>query len=98
VKRIELNKQPEVIKQFLQSLAVDPEGVLLESNGQPLARVVPIPSSRPTKSGSLWSSDQEDRREFLIDRELEGSLTPEETEELKVLQRQMNEYLHRLDP
>jgi hypothetical protein len=98
VKRIELNKQPEVIKQFLQSLAVDPEGVLLESNGQPLARVVPIPPSKPSKSSSLWSSDQEDRREFLIDRELEGSLTPEETEELKVLQRQMNEYLHRLDP
>jgi antitoxin (DNA-binding transcriptional repressor) of toxin-antitoxin stability system len=97
VKRIELNNQSDSIRQFFRTLCDNPEGVLLELSGQPLARVVPIPSSRPNKLGSLWSSDQEDRREFLIDRELEGSLTPEEAEELKKLQRQMNEYLHRSD-
>ena len=95
MKRIELNKQPELIQQFFRTLSADPEGILVELNGRPLARLVPVPTRKPSKSSSLWSSDQEDRREFLIDRELEGSLTPEEGEELKVLQRQMNEYLHR---
>ncbi len=98
MKRIDLNNQPESIQQFLRTLSADPEGVLFELNGQPLARLVPMPSTKPSKFSSLWSSDQEDRREFLIDRELEGSLTPEEAEELKALQRQMNEYLHRQDP
>jgi hypothetical protein len=95
VKRIDLNKQSEAIKQFIKAQIADPEGTVIELNGEAVARIVSMQPAHPGKSGSLWSSDQEDRREFLIERELENSLTPEEAEELRLLHRQLHAYTNR---
>src|SRR5262249_23920881 len=46
VKHIDLNAHGEAVKQFFLSLPVDPEGSVVELNGQAVARVTPINGQR----------------------------------------------------
>lgn len=42
VKHINLDTQDEHVKQFVLSLQLDTEGSILEAEGKPVARVVPV--------------------------------------------------------
>jgi hypothetical protein len=42
---VNLDTQPEVVRQFVLALSVSAEGVVLESAGRPVACVVPPPKS-----------------------------------------------------
>jgi hypothetical protein len=100
VKHIDLNTQGEAVKQFFLSLPVDPEGSVLELNGQAVARVTLLKGQRDGSSEATgpWTEAKNARRRALIDREIDATLTREEAKELQVLQQQMLRERRRLAP
>jgi hypothetical protein len=97
---IDLEIQGEAVKQFFLSLSSDREGAVVKLNGQAVARVVPIVALEDEKASGAhgWTKAKNSRRCFLIDREIDGTLTPEEARELTTLQRQMLEHRERVAP
>jgi hypothetical protein len=97
---INLDAQGEAVKRFFLSLPEDPEGTVVEINGRAMARLVPIPARVDDGSNgeSAWTTQKNARRCFLIDREIDGTLSPEEAGELALLQRQMLDHLQRVAP
>jgi hypothetical protein len=97
---INLDTQGDAVKQFFLSLPVNPDGVIVEMNGRAMVRLVPIPAEAAYGAAAEgnWTPTKNARRCFLIDREIEGTLTPEETRELTVLQRQMLQHVERVAP
>ena len=93
---IDLNAQGEAVKQFFLSLPIDPDGSVVELNGRALVRVTPLNGS-PEVTGP-WTEAKNARRCALVDREIDGTLTPEEAAELEVLQQQMLRERRKLAP
>jgi hypothetical protein len=63
--RVNINKQADVIQAFIRSLPVDREGCVLELDGKPLLRVVPItdaPVSSAKLKAAILSRRDESRR------------------------------------
>jgi hypothetical protein len=81
-------------------LEVPPDGVVLEVGGQPVARVTPVRNGvkRDHLHGGPWTEAKATRRCELVDREIDGTLTPDEAVELEVLQQQMLQERQRLAP
>jgi hypothetical protein len=100
VKRIDLDTQGDLVKRFFQSLPPDPEGSVVELNGHAVARVVPLgnPVHGPVEHAGPWSEAKNARRCALVDREIDGTLTPEEAAELALLQEQMLRERRKLAP
>jgi hypothetical protein len=98
VNHIALDKQDEAVKQFVLSLPVDPNGSILELDGRPVACVLPPPSDNGNESGGGWTEEKNNRRCDLIDREIDGTLTPAEVVELHCLQNEMLQYRRRVAP
>jgi hypothetical protein len=99
MKHVNLNGQEESVRRFVLGLAVETEGAVLELDGRPVARVLP-PAERNGESPSPdeWTDERNDRRCELIDKELDGTLAPDEQTELEDLQEQMLRYRHRVAP
>jgi hypothetical protein len=97
---INLDAHGEAVKRFFLSLPEDPEGTVVEINGRALARLVPIRTGVDDGSNgeSAWTSQKNARRCFLIDREIDDTLSPEEAGELARLQRQMLDHIQRVAP
>src|ERR1700722_19873286 len=93
---ITLDSQDEVVKKFVLSLPVDPQGSILELNGRPVMCVLPV--SVVVDGDELWTEDKNNRRCDLIDRKYAGHLTPVETIELAQLQEQMLTHRQRVAP
>jgi hypothetical protein len=100
VKHIDLNAQGEAVKQFFLSLPVDPDGSVVELNGQAVARVTPLKGegNGSHEATGPWTEAKNARRCALIDREIDALLTPEEAAELQMLQQQMLRERRRLAP
>lgn len=100
VTHIELNAQGEAVKEFFLSLPPDPEGSVVELNGQAVARVTPLNGQRHglLETTGPWTEAKNARRCLLIDHEIAGTLTPAEAEELELLQEQMLQERRRLAP
>jgi hypothetical protein len=94
---VSLDNQSESTKQFLLSLSVDHEGAVVELEGKEVLRVFP-PQRGEEPNGTDWSENKNDRRCELIDRQIEGTLSPTEATELEDLQEQMLRYRHRVAP
>jgi hypothetical protein len=62
---VNLDAQPEAVRQFVLALSVPPDGVVLESAGQPVACVVPPPKSL-TRPGTQ-EGEQNDSRSAVAD-------------------------------
>jgi hypothetical protein len=100
VNHIELDGQEDAIKQFFLSLPVDADGSIVELNGRALARVLPLTKGGngvPAHAGP-WTEAKNARRCELVDREIDGILTPEEAAELALLQEQFFRERRRLAP
>ena len=97
---INLDAKGEAIKQFFLSLPSDPEGTVVEVNGRAVARLVPILAGDNDASNGehAWTKAKNVRRCFLIDQEIEGTLSPEEARELAAFQRQMLQHVQRIAP
>ena len=100
MKHIDLNAQGKAVKQFFLSLPVDPEGSVVELNGQTMVRVTPVNGQRngACEVKGPWTEAKNARRSALIDREIDGTLTREEAAELAVLQQHMLRERRRLAP
>ncbi len=99
MKRVKLDAQEESVKRFVLALTVDPGGSVLELNGQAVACVVPAPKPVTGASTSVERTEQKNtRRCELIDREIDGVLTPEEVVELRQLQDEMLRYQNKVAP
>jgi hypothetical protein len=100
MKYIDLTTQQDAIKQFFLALSTDPEGSVVELNGKAVARVTPI-QPNPAKihqANAGWNDAKNARRCELVDRDIDGTLLPNEVDELRVLQSQMLEERRRLAP
>jgi hypothetical protein len=99
MKHVKLDAQEESIKRFVLGLTVDPGGSVLELNGKAVACVIPPPKSvRGDSTAEEWTEKKNNRRCDLIDREIDGTLTPVEAVELQELQEEMLRYRHRVAP
>lgn len=100
MKHVRLDSQPEVVRQFVRTLSVPPDGTVLELEGEPVACVLPPP--RPTngtgKDAEDWTDAKNARRCDLIDREIDGAITPAEVLELRQLQTEMLRYQQKVAP
>lgn len=94
---IPLDSQDEAVKRFFLALAVDPHGSVVELNGKAVACVVPLPAQNGERE-SEWTDTKNERRCDLIDKEIDGTLTPAEAVELHGLQQEMLRYRHRVAP
>jgi hypothetical protein len=92
--------QEEAIKQFFLALPADPEGSLVELNGNAAARITRDNAAPAENSsdGTGWSDQKNARRCELVDREIEGTLLAGDVAELAVLQQQMLAERRRLAP
>ncbi len=100
MKHINLELQGEAVKQFFLSLPEDREGSLVELNGRAVARVTAMQKGVDGTADDPvpWTKAKNARRSFLVDREIDGTLTPDEAEELDMLQRQMIRERQKLAP
>lgn len=97
---VNLDTQPEVVRQFVLALSASPDGAVLESAGRPVACVVPPPE--PTNGASAqtgeWTEEMNRRRCQLIDRKYDHGLNLTEAAELALLQDQMHRYIDKVAP
>jgi hypothetical protein len=97
VNQIALEKQDDAVKRFVLSLPRDPGGAVLELDGHTVAWV--FPAAPATDNGDEpWTQERNRRRCELIDREIDGTLTPAEAIELHRLQNEMLRYRRRVAP
>jgi hypothetical protein len=97
VHHISLDSQDEAVKQFFRVLPVDPQGSVVELNGQAVACVVPIPSPNGgTDTG--WTDAKNNRRCDVIDKKYAGAITSEEAVELHALQEEIYRFVDRVAP
>jgi len=100
VNHISLDSQDEAVKRFVLSLPCDPRGSILELGGQAIACVLPaacVAVSDETADGR-WTEEKNARRCELIDREIDGTLSPMEAVELSRLQAEMLRYRRTVAP
>jgi hypothetical protein len=95
MKRINLDACGEAIKQFVLSLSPGPGGAVLELDGRPVAQVLPVPEVEPMGE---WDTAKDARRCELIDREIAGTLNPDEAAELRALQSVMLRHRQKVAP
>ncbi len=98
--RVNLDTQPEVIREFVLALSASPEGAVLESAGRPVACVVPPPKEATESNGSdpEWTDEKNLRRAALLDRKYDQGLSPVEEAELALLQDALHRYVDRVAP
>jgi hypothetical protein len=97
---VNLDTQPEAVRQFVLALSVSPDGVVLESAGRPVACVVAPPKSLNGATGpeGEWTREKNQRRCELIDRKYDHGLSPSEEAELALLQDVMARYIDKVAP
>lgn len=100
VEHIDLQSQADAVRQFFLALPNDPEGSVVELNGQAVARVLRVKrdGTGAINAGGQWSAAKNARRCALVERDIDGTMSPEEAIELELLQRQMLEERQRLAP
>jgi hypothetical protein len=100
MKHVSLNGQDKSVRDFVLELAAEPGGSVLELDGRPVAQMVPVPVDRNGNSTTAddWNDAKNDRRCELVDRQIDGVLTPAEAAELADLQQQMLRYRDHIAP
>ena len=95
MKHVNLDSHDEAVKRFVLSLPADPSGSVLELDGKAIAHVLPIPAPAGADD---WDGAKDARRCDLIDREIAGTLTPDEAAEPRVLQEAMLRHRRKVAP
>lgn len=96
---VNLDSQPDAVKEFVRSLSVDPDGSVLEIEGRPVAWIARPPlAANGSATTEEWTAAKNERRCALIDREIDGTVTPAELLELRQLQAELIRYQNRVAP
>jgi hypothetical protein len=90
VTHIRLEDQPAAVREFVLSLAAEPEGSVVEMDGRAVARVLPLPAAGSAPATGAWTAEMNRRRCELIDRKYDAGLIPAEQAELAQLQAAMH--------
>jgi hypothetical protein len=98
VNHIRLDAEDDRVKQFFRSLPVDPQGSVLELEGRAVACILPAAPDQIENGREEWTEAKNARRCDLIDREIAGTLRPEEAAELHRLQQEMLRHRRRIAP
>jgi hypothetical protein len=99
MKHVNLDTQDEAVKRFVLSLSADPDGSLLELEGRAVLQVLPIArQNNGSATREEWTEAKNARRCDLIDKEIAGTLSSAEAEELAGLQREMLRHRRRVAP
>lgn len=69
---------------------------MFELDGRPVACLSPPPT--PVDESEAWTPTKNARRFYLIDKEIDGSLTEEEARELETLTTQMRRHVDKVAP
>ena len=91
---VDLNTAPDVVRQVI--LSFPSSGTVFELDGRPVACLIPPPTK--VDEGEEWTATNNDRRFYLIDKEIDGSITPEQALELETLQTRMGRWLDKVAP
>ena len=94
---ISLSAQELPVKCFLESLATDPEGVVVEV-GDRRAFIIVRPAVSSEQLDEPWTDAKNRRRANLIDKEIDGTITPMEVVELADLQQHMYRFVDTVAP
>jgi len=94
---LSIDRQPDAVKAFFESLTLTPEGSVVEMNGQAVARVLPAEVEAP-HDVSEWAPKLNHRRCDLIDKKFADGLTPAEERELATLTAGMRRFIDRVAP
>jgi hypothetical protein len=97
VKVISLSDQAETVKQFFESLVPDPDGAMVELSDREVFILVRT-TRQSHRVDEPWTDEKNHRRSALVDKEIDGTLTPAEAVELADLQREMIRYVDRVAP
>jgi hypothetical protein len=96
---VNLDTQPEVVRQFVLALSASGESAILESAGRPVACVVPSPQPREaSEPEGEWTGEKNRRRGELLDRKYDHGLSPAEEAELALLQDALYRTIDKLAP
>src|SRR5665213_857347 len=98
VNHIRLDAEDDRVKQFFRSLPLDSQGSVLELEGRAVACILPAVPDQIENGGEEWTEAKNARRCDLIDREIAGTLRPEEAAELHQLQQEMLRHRRRVAP
>jgi hypothetical protein len=96
--RVNLDAQPEVVRQFVLELSAAPGATMLESAGRGVACVIPTPSAEGGPPDDDWTEQKNRRRGALLDHKYDHGLTAAEEAELALLQDAMYRYIDRVAP
>ena len=91
---VNLNNASETVRQVILSFTAS--STIFELDGQPVACLIP-PPTRSDESDE-WTTVKNARRFYLIDKEIDGSITKEEKSELQFLEDQFNQFMDRVAP
>jgi hypothetical protein len=96
--RITWETIPEPTREFLRSITLPPDGAVIEQDGRPWFRLIAYPPQAPSGENADWQPSDNQRRCELIDREIAGTLTPDERLQLEELQQRLQRYVDRVAP
>jgi hypothetical protein len=97
--QIELDNEPEAVRDFFLRLPADEGGTVLSLRGHPVARVTPEKKWAPNlPADTEWTEQLNCRRHDLIDKQIAKTLTPAEAAELADLQQGFDRFLDRVAP
>jgi len=91
---VNLNTASDTVREVI--LSFTPSGTVFELDGRPVACLIPPPA--PAGNTEEWSSAKNARRFYLIDKEIDGSITEQEAGELEDLTKQMRRYVNKVAP
>jgi hypothetical protein len=91
---VNLNTVSDEVRQVI--LSFNANGTIFELDGRPIACLVP-PPTQPDGSGE-WTTTKNARRFYLIDREIDGTITTAEKLELQTLEEQFEQFMDRVAP
>jgi hypothetical protein len=94
---VNIDRQPEAVKQFFESLTLTPEGSVVEMNGRPMARMLPA-EAEPANGDGEWTPAKNHRRCDLVDKKYATGLTPAEETELATLTAGLRNFTDRVAP
>lgn len=95
---VNIDRQPEAVKQFFAALALDPEGSFVEMNGRRVAHLLPAEDWNTGQAEPEWSPQVNQRRCELIDRKFTARLVPSEESELVRLTIGLRRFVDRVAP
>ncbi len=90
---LSIDNQPLAVKQFFEALSRTREGSVVKMDGKPLGQFLPTGGGEPE-----WNEAKTARRYELIDRDLAGTITGDESLELELLQDVLQRHVERTSP